>query len=83
MEMKVGFEFDGLRIFAEDKPCIIVFQSEDRVHDIIPFGDVQDASEYLSKCGYYKDKRRPAVWKREKNEHAMVLYMEECDEAER
>lgn len=76
MIIEDGFEIEGVRFYAADKPCVVVFKEGEHVVMFVTFMDVQEASEYLSLCEYRKDKRYPAVWNRDKGERAFVLYVE-------
>lgn len=79
---KDEFEFywAGLRFFLKQCPCVIMFERDGEIMDIVLFDDVQNASEYLVKCRYQCSDKIVSEWTRGSAEVARILYIEDRSE---
>ena len=71
------FVYEGVRFYAKQIPCAVFFEYGGEIRDMVPFSDVEEACEYLAMCGYRKDKRELALWKK-RAETAFIVYFERC-----
>lgn len=71
------FYYAGLRFYVEQHPCVVVFKRDSEIVDIVPFNDVQIASEYLVKCRYQCSDKMVSTWTRGNAEVANIVYIED------
>lgn len=75
--VKNEFRFAGMRFFMKQRPCVVVFEKDSDIKDIIAYDDVQLASEYLTKCRYQCSDKILSEWTRNTTETAYILYIED------